>query len=803
MHQKTFFLCCSASVVLLLAGCQPSRKAMVSEANSTINAYCTDCHNDVDRAAGLTLEGANVAKVAQNPKQWEAVVSKLRAGMMPPSDPKPGAKAHAELVSFLENELDRTTKPFYPPPGLHRLNRAEYQNAVRDVLGLQVDASTFLPPDDSSRGFDNQAGTLGLSPSLLESYLSAAGKLSRLAIGDDADAGESLYKVADDETQDYHVAGLPFGTRGGIEIEHNFPVDGRYTFKIYPVTLGNMGSFRPFGQIRGEKLEVLVDGKRVALFDWDKEFHVAEGFGGGSGHLTTLMVDVRVPAGRHQIGVTFLATNYAPVLDLDHAFDRSTIETGGIPGFTFFPHIGAVRIDGPYDPGKAKDTASRKKIFICYPENSAAELPCAKRIVTTLAHHAYRGMETASDIETLMAFYKQGRAHGNFDKGIEMVVHRLLADPKFLYRAEAVPDSVEPGQSYRISDLELASRLSFFLWSSVPDDELLAVAKKDQLHKPDVLVAQVKRMLHDPRSFALTENFAGQWLELRNLKSFDPLSEDYPNWDNNLRQAYKTETQMFFNSLIQGNRPATDLLTADYTFVNGRLAKEYGIPGIKGSRFRRVSLGPKLDVRRGLLGKGSLLAVTSHPNSTSPVYRGKWVLEELLDSPPPPPPPNVPPLKPAPKDPNAPVPSMREQMDTHAKNPPCSSCHGLMDPIGYALEPFNAIGTQRVKDEHGNVINATAIAYDGTKIDGLVGLRDLVLKHKIQFVRTVVSKLMTYALGRGTEYYDMPVVRSIVRDNAKDDYRMQDLILGIIQSNTFQMNTKLKPKPEGQLASAD
>lgn len=803
MQHKTLLLCFSASAVLLLSGCQPSRKALVSQANSTIDAYCTDCHNDIDRAAGLTLEGANVANVAKHPKEWEDVVSKLRAGAMPPSDPKPDGKAHKELVSFLENELDHTTKPYYPPPGLHRLNRAEYQNAVRDLLGLDVDASKFLPPDDSSRGFDNQAGTLGLSPSLLESYLSAAGTLSRLAIGDDADAGESLYKVADDETQDYHLQGLPFGTRGGILIEHNFPTDGRYTFKIYPVTLGNMGSFRPFGQIRGEKLEVLVDGKRVALFDWDKEFHVGQGFGGGSGHLTTLNVDVRVPAGRHKVGVTFLATNYAPVLDLDHRFDRSTIETGGIPGYTFFPHIGAVRVDGPYDPGKAQETASRKTIFTCYPENGAAELPCAKQIVKTLARRAYRGTQTAGDIETLMAFYKQGRAHGNFDKGIEMAVHRILADPKFLYRAEAVPDNVEPGQSYRISDLELASRLSFFLWSSVPDDELLAVAEKGDLHKPDVLAQQVKRMLADPRSFALTQNFAGQWLELRNLKSFDPLSELYPDWDNNLRQAYKTETEMFFNSIIQQNRPVMDLMTADYTFVNGRLAKQYGMPGIKGSRFRRVELGPKFDDRRGLLGKGSLLAVTSEPNRTSPVLRGKWVLGELLDNPPPPPPPNVPALKAAPKDPNAPVPTMREQMDSHAKNPPCSSCHALMDPIGYALEPFSPIGTERTKDEHGNVIDSVAVAYDGTKLDGLTGLRDLIVKHKIQFIRTFVEKMMTYALGRGTEYYDMPVVRSIARKAADDDYRIQDLITGIVESNTFQMNTKVKPKPEGQLASAD
>jgi hypothetical protein len=801
VQQKVLLLSVGVSAAALLAGCQPSRDDLVAEANATIKTYCTDCHNDIDRTAGMTMDSADVSQASANPEKWEKVIRKLRAGMMPPSDgPRPDADAHAELVSFLESELDRTSKPYYPAPGLHRLNRAEYSNAIRDLIALDVDATKFLPPDDSSRGFDNQAGSLGLSPALLEAYLSAAGRLSRIAIGDESAPTQEMYRVPEDETQNYHVEGLPFGTRGGILIDHDFPVDGRYTFKVYPVTLGNMGSFRPFGEVPGEQLEVLLDGKRVAIFDWDKEY---QGFGGGDGKLKTLDVDLEVPAGRHAVGVTFLATNFAPLLDLNKAFERSTIETGGLPGFTFYPHVGSVRIDGPYDGEGAKETAARRKIFVCYPESSDQELPCAKKIVSSLVRRAYRGMQTDDDIQMLMGFYEQGHEHGSFDTGIEMVLHRILADPKFLYRAEEVPDDVVPGDSYHITDLELASRLSFFLWSSIPDDELLEVAEEGRLRQPDVLEAQVRRMLDDPRSFALTENFAGQWLQLRNLDSFEPTPASYPNFDNNLREAYRKETELFFDSLIREDHPVTDLLTADYTFVNERLAKEYGIPGVKGSRFRRVALGDELDARRGLLGKGSLLAVTSQPVRTSPVIRGHWVLEQLLGSPPPPPPPNVPPLKAAPKDPNAPEPSMREKMVEHRANPACSGCHSLMDPIGFALEPFDAIGTMRTHDEHGNKIDPVAVTYDGTQVDGVTGLRDFVLKHKDQFVRVVVEKLMTYALGRGVEYYDMPVIRSIVRDASQDDYRMRTLILDVAKSAPFEMNTKADPKAEGQLASAE
>ena len=788
---------------LAAAGCQSSRQEQIAQNEATLDHYCLGCHNYAEQVGNFSLEPLKMGAVAASPEKWEKVARKLRAGMMPPvKEPRPDQATYVKLASWIEGELDRDAPPMLPPPGLHRLNRAEYGNAVRDLLALDIDPSAYFPADDSSRGFDNQAGTLGLSPALLEAYLSAASKVSRIALAHVSAPTQKMYRVAEDATQNYHVEGLPFGTRGGLLVEHEFPADGRYTFKVFSVNLGNMGNFRPFGEIRGEKLEVLIDGERVQLIDWDEAFNIGRGFfGGGNGQLKTIDVTVPVTAGPHEVGVTFLATNYAPGLDINRAFERSTIETGGLPGFTFYPHIGSVRIDGPYDAGTPSETPSRVEILSCRPETADQERPCAEQIVAKLARHAYRGLDTPQDREMLMSFYDLGRKAGGFENGVEMVVQRLLADPKFIYRLESVPQEAAPDTVYRISDLELASRLSFFLWSSIPDEELLGLADRGELDDADVLAGQVRRMLADPKSEALTQNFAGQWLNLRALDGHVPVAKLYPDFDDNLRQAFKKETELFFDSLIRDNHPATDLLTADYTFVNERLAKHYGIPGIYGSRFQRVTLGEGYDVRRGLLGKGSLLAVSSQPGRTSPVIRGYWVLQNLLGEPPPPPPPDVPPLKAKEGDAagNTAEPTIREMMESHRKNPPCSTCHLLMDPVGFTLEQFDAIGHYRDADS-GRPIDASTVMYDGTKIEGVQGLRNFILGYKEQFIRTVAEKLLTYAIGRGTEYYDMPTVREIVREASRDDYRFESLIVAVVRSDAFQKNMKTEPTRESSSA---
>jgi Protein of unknown function (DUF1592)/Protein of unknown function (DUF1588)/Protein of unknown function (DUF1585)/Protein of unknown function (DUF1587)/Protein of unknown function (DUF1595)/Planctomycete cytochrome C len=777
---------------VLLTGCEPSHEELVAEHSSVVRGYCLDCHNDVERIADLSLESLDMAAVAERPETWEKVVRKLRGGMMPPADgPRPDHDSYLALTEWLESELDAAHEPLPPPLGLHRMNRAEYANAIRDLLALEVDAKTFLPSDDSSRGFDNQAGTLGLSPALLEAYLTAAGKISRLAIGDVTTPTQTLYRVAEDTTQNYHVEGLPFGTRGGILIDHYFPVDGKYDVKIFSVNLGNMGNFRPFGEVRGEQLEVLVDGERAALFDWDKEFGMGRGFGFGNGQLRT--IDLRLPmtAGPHKVGVTFLASNFAPLLDLNNAFERSTIETGGLPGFTFYPHIGRVRVDGPYEASESESsTPSRLKIFTCEPETDAQETDCARSILAELARRAYRGFATDDDIATLLEFYAQGRETGTFDSGIETALQRMLADPKFIYRIETQPADLPAGETYMLGDLELASRLSFFLWSSIPDDELLTLAEEGRLSDPAVLEAQVMRMLDDARSTALTENFAGQWLALRNLEGHAPVVDQFPDFDDNLRQAFRRETELFFDSILRENRSVLDLLTADYTFVNDRLAEHYGIPGIQGSRFRRVELAEEFDVRRGLLGKGSMLTVSSQPGRTAPVMRGSWILSTLIGIPPPDPPPDVPDLAPAAEDAagNTRQPTIREQYEQHRQNPACQGCHKLMDPFGFALEPFDATGRLRVTD-NGSPINSEDVMYDGTPVSGPSDVREFLLKYSDQFVRNLTENLLTYATGRGVEYHDMPVVRSIVREAEQDDYRFESLILEVVKSEPFRMST--------------
>jgi len=760
-----------------------AQAADASPQRALVDRYCVGCHNAKLLTGNLALDKLDLAHLGDHAEIGEKVVRKLRAGMMPPAGmPRPDPATLEAFVSWMEKELDRSAATYLPAPGLHRLNRTEYTNSIRDVLALQVDATKFLPPDDSTHGFDNIAGALTLSPALMEAYLSAAGKISRLAVGDVSAPTQAVFEVPADTAQNYHIEGLPFGTRGGILIKYQFPADGEYTFKVKGVT----GYFQAvLGGIKGEQLEVTVDGERVKLFDWDKEISNTTGNGKSTPRIP-------VKAGLHTVGVTFLATNDVPDSEVNKPFQRTMNTPGSIPGFLFYPHVGQVWIEGPYGSKGASDTAARKKIFVCRPASAKDEASCARTIVASLVKHAFRRPATPADLTSLMKFYKEGRSDGgSFDDGIEAALQRVLADPEFVYRAEPEPAGLAAGKSYRIGDLALASRLSFFLWSSVPDDELTDLAAEGKLKDPAVLEKQVRRMLANPKSQALITNFTGQWLGVRSLQTSEPVVNLFPDFDDNLRAAYKREIELFFGSIASEDRSILDLLTADYTFVNERLAKEYGIPNIYGPQFRRVILPAELDMRRGLLGKGALLTVTSNAARTSPVARGKWFLQTFFGISPPDPPPNVPAIKDKPVDStgNARVPTMRETMALHHTNPVCASCHKIFEPLGLALENFDAVGTWRLQDGD-NAIDASGVLVDGTKVDGVASLRAMLVRHQDQFVRVVTEKMLTYALGRGVEYQDMPLVRSIVRDSAPGKYKFSAIVLGIVKSPAFQMNTK-------------
>ncbi|MEO8099445.1 MAG: DUF1592 domain-containing protein [Acidobacteriota bacterium] len=811
MTKKLTFICSAAiaailSVTLAVSGQAPAgaakagktaAKAGTAAANTGpsaprvfINQYCVGCHGQaaknakMESARHITLDDLDIDNVAKSPEKWELVVRKVRAGMMPPSGlPRPTPEKFEAWISGLENELDRTTVKQLPPPGIHRLNRTEYANVIKDLLDIEITPSQYLPSDDSTRGFDNVAAGLTISPALLEGYVTAAGKISRVALGSVSTAVAQTYRVPEDTSQDYHIEGMPFGTRGGIITEHEFPADGDYNIEITPISKGNMGNTNPFGEIPGEKLEVLVDGERMHVFNWDNN---QERRGG------VFNVTFPVKAGRHTVVVTFLATNDAPGTDLNKHFLRSSLETGGLPGFKFFPHVGKIVIDGPYKAAGSKDTSARKKIFVCTPVSQAQETTCATQIVNNLARRAFRRPVTSNDTERLLGFYQQGRNEGGtFDAGVEMALRRVLADPEFIFRKEAQPATVAEGKPYRISDLELASRLSFFLWSSIPDEPLLRVASSGTLRQPLVLEQQVRRMLKDPKSEALVDNFAGQWLSIRAIATQVPVAGMFPDFDDNLRNAMRKEMELFVKNMIQADRPVTELLDANYTFVNERLAKHYGIPNIYGSYFRKVELTPDLDIRRGLVGKGLFLTISSQPGRTSPVQRGKTVLQTFLGVEPPAPPPNVEvDLKASADDRNA-QPTMREQMEMHRKNEPCASCHKIMDPIGFSLENFDATGAWRDLDGT-RPVDARGKLVDGTTLNGVKELRGALVKYSPQFVRVATEKMLIYALGRGTEYYDMPLVRQIVKGAAKDNYKFSSLVLSVVKSEPFQMNQKLQ-----------
>jgi hypothetical protein len=786
---------------------------------AVLNQYCVTCHNERTKTANLTLDTLDPARVGDNAAVWEKVVRKLRAGMMPPAGSRrPDRVTYQSLISWLENELDRNATVHAPPPGLHRLNRTEYANVLRDLLDLEIDPAKYLPSDDSTHGFDNIAGALGISSTLVEAYVSAASKISRLALGFPESPTLIVYRAPADTTQDYHLEGLPFGTRGGLLVKHLFPSDGEYTATVTPIFGDNM-SPAGFGSVPCEQIEILLDGERLQLLDWQGGGRAPaancrgqrqgpgrsgqagpEAFFGGRGG-TPMRVRFRTTAGMHTVGATFLQTNLAPVLDLDRHFARSTVQTGPTPGYTFFPHVGTLRLEGPYEATAAKDSASRRRIFVCRPAAAAGEEACARQIIAALGSRAFRRPVGPVEIDMAMEFYRAGRAEGEFDRGIELALARILASPQFIYRMEEEPANLKPGDLYRISDFDLASRLSFFLWSTGPDDELMRLATAGRLKDPAILEQQARRLLSDQRSEALAINFAGQWLNLRGLQSAGPLPMLYPDFDDPLRQAMRREVELLFENIVREDKNVVELLNADYTFVNERLARHYGIPNVYGSQFRRVPLGPGMEVRRGLLGKGAILTTTSKPERTSPVTRGKWIMTNLLGVSPPDPPADVPPLKPRSADAagHTKDQTMRAKMLEHRVRADCVQCHRLMDPIGFALENFDAIAAWRSHDED-VPIDATGEVFDSTRIDGPVALRNWLSGYSSQFVSVVTEKLLTYALGRGVEYQDMPLVRSITRAAAASDNRFSALVVGIVKSQPFQMNAKVG---EGVPRSAD
>ena len=747
-----------------------------------LDRYCVTCHNQRTRAGGLVLETLDPAHVEAQPAVWEAVVRKLRTRAMPPQGmPRPDDATVESLTASLAAELDRTAVADPGRPLLHRLNRAEYGNVIRDLLALDVDVRSLLPPDDSAFGFDNNADLLVVSPSLLERYLSAADRVSALAVGDPSTpAGSETYYTRGDQSQSQHLEGLALGTVGGIGVHHTFPLDGEYQFQV-ALTRTNLEAIR--GLEHKHQLEITVDGERVFLgaIGGDAE-------AGQTGAITAksdatdarLRVRVRVKAGPRFVAATFIR-KIAENTNRLRPFLRSNAGTYDSTGR---PHVKSLTVTGPFSPTGSGDTPSRRRIFVCRPAAGSDEEACARRILTALARRAYRRPVRDGDIEPLLTFYREGRRTGTFETGVQLALRRLLASPTFVFRVEDDPQAIATGAVYRVSDVELASRLSFFLWSSMPDDALLDLAASNRLHAPAVLEAQVRRMLADPKADALVENFAGQWLHLRNLQNIAPNTDEFPDFDNDLRMAFRRETELFFRSVVREDRNVVDLLTADYTFVNERLAKHYGLPGIYGSQFRRVTVTD--DARRGLLGKGSILLATSHADRTAPTLRGKWILENLIGTPPPKPPADVPPFEqtagPKPR-------TIRERMEIHRANPSCAGCHKTMDALGFTLENFNAVGAWRTRDA-GQDVNAAGTMADGEAAVGVAGLRASLLKRPEIFVETLTEKLMTYGLGRGLEQYDMPVIRGVLREGAAQDNRFSAVVLAIVKSTPFQMRRK-------------
>ncbi len=725
----------------------------------------------------------DLTDVAGDAAVWEKVVAKLRAGAMPPQPrPRPEPDAYDGFRAWLETELDRAAAADLRPgrtEALHRLSRVEYRNVVRDLLDLDVDVSDLLPADDTSYGFDNIAGVLGVSPTLMERYLAAARKIARLAVGSPVPSPiAETFRVPSDQGQDDHVAGLPFGTRGGLVVDFNFPEDAEYVISVVPDGPLYIESHELELTLDGERLEVFTVGR--ALEPGQRRSQYAEA--------DAREVRVRVAAGPHRVAAAFLRKTSAEQERTRKLYKRPFTGEGSGADSRYQPYLERLTIAGPFESRGGRplvDTPSRARIFACEPgDDAASAAACAADILATLARRAYRRPVSAEDVGRLLVFYERGAAAGGFDGGIELALRRLLVSPEFLFRIVEDPAGLPPGTAYALSDLELASRLSFFLWSSIPDDELLDAAVRGELGDPAVLRAQTRRMLADPRAEALVTNFAGQWLSLRNAAAVRPDEDLFPDFGEGLRRGFRRETEMLFEAILREDRSVVELLSADYTFLNERLAVHYGIPNVRGSHFRRVVLDDP--GRGGLLGHGSILTVTSHANRTSPVVRGKWVLENILGTPPPPPPPDVPALEATTTGRTL---TMREAMEQHRANPVCASCHRVMDPLGLALEPFDAIGRRRTPNETRVPMDLSGVLPDGTVFDGPAGLKAALLAHPERFVTTVTEKLLTYAVGRGVEHYDAPAVRAITRAAADDGYRLTTLILGVVESPPFRMRS--------------
>jgi mono/diheme cytochrome c family protein len=756
---------------------------------ATLQQYCVTCHNARLKTGGLAIDQLDVANIRHDAETWEQVVRRLRVGAMPPRGARrPDAATSNALISWLEGELDKAGTNNPGRPTLRRLNRAEYANAIRDLLALDVDVTSLLPPDGSAFGFDNVADAQGSSPALLQAYLAAARRISAVAVGDPRiGVGSSTYTARQDLSQDVHLEGLPLGTVGGLKATHTFPLDAEYDFQVR-LYRTNLSAMR--GLEDPQEVELTVDGERI----------LAASVGGvqdlialqtnptdTSDNIESTRLRIRrfVKAGQRDIAAAFLEKT-SPAFET-HRLQRFIRDFANPFDAEGAPHVLSISIQGPFN-AKGAATPPSSRVFICKPAGAAEETACARRILSTLAGRAYRRQVARNEVADLMSSYEQGRSNGSFNTGVQFGLRRILASPSFVFRPEVEPAAVAQSAAYRISDTELASRLSFFLWSSIPDEQLLRVARAGRLSQPAGLREEMRRLLADSRSSAFVNNFAGQWLHLRNLRSIIPNSDLFPDFDDNLRQAFQREAELFFESVLRENRSVIDLMNADYTFVNERLARHYGINGVFGSEFRRVRITEP--ARYGLLGKGAVLLATSHPTTTSPVLRGKWVLENIVGTPPPAPPAN---LDTALKtDPPGSAPkTMRAQMEQHRTNPVCASCHQTMDPIGFALENFDVVGKWRTQDHAGLTLDTADVLSDGTSIKGVVSLREALVRRPDVFVQTFSEKLLIYALGRGLTAEDMPTVRKIVRDSGQQQYRFTALLQGIVESTPFQMRLKV------------
>jgi hypothetical protein len=769
-----------------------------------VETYCLACHNDRARAGGLTLAHVDLLDVAAHAELAEKALHKVRTRQMPPAAARqPAPDETRGVIARLEHALDEAAaaRPHPGRVGVHRLNRAEYANAIRDLLALEIDTKALLLPDEADEGFDNVAVSLALSPAHLERYLDAARHISRLAIGDPAlgaSPGSTAYTVPKLLEQDRRVdEALPFGSRGGLSVRHHFPLDGEYVFKV---RLRRQVYDYIIGMGQAQRLDIRLDGRRVERFTvggeapgmpgpltWNGEI-VGETAWELYMHAADAGLEVRVPveAGTRTVSASFVGTPW----EFEGVVQPPAVDFGRGSDERYDGHaaVDTLSIAGPYRAAGAGDTASRRAVFTCTPAttgpSAVSDARCATEILSGLARRAYRRPVTGEDVRTLMAFYEPARDEGGFEAGIQAALERMLVSFHFLFRVESDPARLRPGTPYRLSDLDLASRLSFFLWSSIPDDELLTLAERGRLRDPGVIEAQVRRMLRDPRSRALAENFASQWLGLRKVTGWAPDPNVFPEFDENLRRAFLRETELLVHDQLRADRSILDLLTADYSFLDERLARHYGVPGVSGERFRRVSFDGT--TRGGLLGQGGILMVTSYPDRTAPVLRGMWVLDTLLGMPPPPPPPDIPTLEA--RAPDGRVLSMREQMEIHRQNPACATCHVRMDPLGFALEHYDAVGRWRTSAD-GLPVDATAVFADGTPLEGAAGLRAFVLRHRDDYVHTFASKLLTYALGRHVDYRDQPAIRAIARQAEGDGHRWSAIILAIVQSPPFQMRT--------------